>query len=59
MATAALFGPLRARLADNKVALVCGSNIDAAGFAGLLARGAHVRDSTSGPGIPTLPVPAA
>ncbi|GGY34279.1 threonine ammonia-lyase [Pseudoduganella albidiflava] len=60
VATAALFGPLRARLADKKVALVvCGSNIDAAGFAGLLARGAHVRDSASGPGFPTLPVPAA
>jgi threonine dehydratase len=39
-ATAALLGPLRERLDGKRVALiVCGSNIDAAGFAGLLARG--------------------
>lgn len=45
VATAALLGPLRARLAGKKVALVvCGSNIDAAAFAGLLARGARVHD---------------
>ncbi|WP_395703327.1 pyridoxal-phosphate dependent enzyme [Aquabacterium sp.] len=40
-ATAALFGPLRERLAGRRVALVvCGANLDAAGFAALLARGA-------------------
>jgi threonine dehydratase len=39
-ATAALFGPLRERLEGRRVALVvCGSNIDAAGFAALVARG--------------------
>jgi len=38
-ATAALLGPLRDRLAGKRVGLiVCGSNIDAAGFARLLAR---------------------
>ena len=38
-ATAALLGPLRARLRGRRVGvLVCGSNIDAAGFARLLAR---------------------
>ncbi|MGH8249833.1 MAG: threonine ammonia-lyase [Steroidobacteraceae bacterium] len=36
-ATAALLGPLRDRLAGQRVGLiVCGSNIDAAGFAGLV-----------------------
>lgn len=38
-ATAALLGPLRERLAGRQVGLiVCGSNIDAAGFAQLVAR---------------------
>ena len=38
-ATAALLGPLRERLAGKRVGLiVCGSNIDAAGFARLLSR---------------------
>ena len=37
-ATAALLGPLRERLAGRRVGLiVCGSNIDAAGFARLVA----------------------
>jgi threonine dehydratase len=41
-ATAALLGPLRARLDGKKVALiVCGSNIDAARFSELVARGAQ------------------
>ncbi len=45
VATAALFGPLRDRLAGKRVALiVCGSNIDATRFAELLCLGAHVRD---------------
>jgi threonine dehydratase len=40
-ATAALMGPLRAQLEGRKVGLiVCGANVDAAGFAKLLARGA-------------------
>lgn len=44
VATAALFGPLRERLAGKRVALlVCGSNIDPVRFAELLARGARVR----------------
>ncbi|HEY0857472.1 MAG TPA: threonine/serine dehydratase, partial [Albitalea sp.] len=39
-ATAALLGPLRSRLDGKRVALiVCGSNIDAARFAQLVARG--------------------
>ncbi len=43
VATAALFGPLRERLAGKRVALlVCGSNIDPVRFAELLARGARV-----------------
>ncbi|MES2259336.1 MAG: pyridoxal-phosphate dependent enzyme [Pseudomonadota bacterium] len=51
VATAALFGPLRDRLAGKKTALiVCGSNIDAARFAELLCRGAQVRDGA----IPAL-----
>lgn len=42
VATAALFGPLRERLAGKRVALlVCGSNIDPAHFAELLCRGAR------------------
>lgn len=45
VATAALLGPLRERLAGKKTALiVCGANIDAAGFGALLARGAGVED---------------
>jgi threonine dehydratase len=37
-ATAALFGPLRDKLAGQRMGvLVCGANIDAAGFAGHLA----------------------
>ncbi|QBE66231.1 threonine ammonia-lyase [Pseudoduganella lutea] len=45
VATAALLGPLRERLAGKRVALVvCGSNIDAEGFARLLGRGAGVRE---------------
>jgi threonine dehydratase len=37
-ATAALLGPLRDRLAGRRVGLiVCGSNIDASGFARLVA----------------------
>ena len=40
-ATAALLGPLRSRLDGKRVALiVCGSNIDEARFAELVARGA-------------------
>jgi threonine dehydratase len=40
-ATAATFGPLRERLAGQRVGLiVCGANLDAASFAQLLARGA-------------------
>ena len=43
--TAAAFGPLADRLMGKRVALiVCGSNIDIAGFAGLIERG---RDSVS------------
>jgi len=43
VATAALFGPLRERLAGKRVGvLVCGSNIDPVRFAELLARGARV-----------------
>jgi threonine dehydratase len=39
-ATAALFGPLRERLAGKRVGLiVCGANIDAAGFSECLRRG--------------------
>ncbi|WP_332855542.1 threonine ammonia-lyase [Duganella sp. S19_KUP01_CR8] len=46
VATAALFGPLRERLAGKRVALlVCGSNIDPVRFAELLARGARVRSA--------------
>ena len=46
VATAALFGPLRGRLAGKRVALlVCGSNIDPARFAELLCRGARIRDT--------------
>ncbi|MES2161121.1 MAG: pyridoxal-phosphate dependent enzyme [Pseudomonadota bacterium] len=46
VATAALFGPLRERLAGKRVALlVCGSNIDPVRFAELLARGARVRST--------------
>ena len=46
VATAALFGPLRARLEGKRVALlVCGSNIDPARFAELLCRGARIRDT--------------
>jgi threonine dehydratase len=45
VATAALFGPLRDKLAGKRVALiVCGSNIDAMRFAELLCRGARVHD---------------
>jgi threonine dehydratase len=45
VATAALLGPLRDRLTGKRVGLiVCGSNIDAARFAELLCRGAHVHD---------------
>ncbi|MBI5256160.1 MAG: threonine/serine dehydratase [Burkholderiales bacterium] len=44
-ATAALMGPLRARLDGRKVALiVCGTNLDAARYAQLLARGAALGD---------------
>jgi threonine dehydratase len=44
-ATAALFGPLRARLAGKRVALIAsGSTIDAQRFAELLSRGARVRE---------------
>ncbi|NVD72916.1 pyridoxal-phosphate dependent enzyme [Duganella sp. BJB1802] len=44
VATAALFGPLRERLAGKRVGLlVCGSNIDPVRFAELLARGARIR----------------
>ncbi|GGC11203.1 threonine ammonia-lyase [Pseudoduganella buxea] len=40
VATAGMLGPLRGRLAGRRVALIlCGSNIDAAGFTELLARG--------------------
>lgn len=46
VATAALFGPLRDKLAGKRVALiVCGSNIDATRFAELLCRGALVHDA--------------
>lgn len=46
VATAALLGPLRERLAGKRVALlVCGSNIDPARFAELLCRGARIRDT--------------
>jgi threonine dehydratase len=39
-ATAALFGPLRERLAGKRVGvIVCGANIDAASFAEYLVRG--------------------
>ena len=39
-ATAALFGPLRGRLAGKRVGvIVCGANIDAAGFAEIVSRG--------------------
>jgi threonine dehydratase len=39
-ATAALLGPLREQLAGRRVGLiVCGANIDAASFAGLVAEG--------------------
>lgn len=52
VATAALFGPLRARLTGKKVALiVCGSNIDISGFAELLGRGARVRDGGQGASV--------
>jgi threonine dehydratase len=45
VATAALLGPLRERLAGKRVALlVCGSNIDPLRFAELLSRGARLRD---------------
>jgi threonine dehydratase len=45
VATAALLGPLRDKLAGKRVALiVCGSNIDPESFARLLSRGAHVHD---------------
>lgn len=41
IATAALAGPLRERLAGKRVGLIlCGTNIDAAGHAALMARGA-------------------
>lgn len=46
VATAALLGPLRARLDGKRVGLiVCGSNIDAARFAELLCRGARVNQA--------------
>jgi threonine dehydratase len=46
VATAALLGPLRDKLAGKRVALiVCGSNIDATRFAELLSRGARVADA--------------
>ncbi|MCU6500378.1 pyridoxal-phosphate dependent enzyme [Rugamonas sp. A1-17] len=49
VATAALFGPLRERLAGKRVGvLVCGSNIDPVRFAELLARGARVRGAGLG-----------
>jgi threonine dehydratase len=52
VAAAALFGPLRERLAGKRVALlVCGSNIDPARFAELLCRGAHVRDGGLAPAL--------
>jgi threonine dehydratase len=52
VATAALFGPLRARLTGKKVALiVCGSNIDVGGFAELLGRGARVRHGGQGASV--------
>lgn len=45
VATAGLMGPLRERLQGKRVGLlVCGSNIDPARFAELLARGARLRD---------------
>jgi len=45
-AMAGLMGPLRAKLQDKRVGLiVCGANIDSAGFAALLARG---RDPVGG-----------
>lgn len=46
VATAGLMGPLRERLQGKRVGLlVCGSNIDPARFAELLARGARIRDT--------------
>jgi threonine dehydratase len=46
VATAALLGPLRDKLAGKRVALiVCGSNIDGTRFAELLSRGEHVADA--------------
>jgi threonine dehydratase len=46
VATAGLLGPLRERLQGKRVGvLVCGSNIDPARFAELLARGAWLRDA--------------
>ncbi len=51
-ATAALLGPLRSRLDGKKVALiVCGSNVDPARFADLVARGAV--DDTAAPLTPS------
>ena len=45
-ATAAAFGPLRQRLAGKRSAIViCGSNIDAAGFAALIDRGQRGLDA--------------
>ena len=51
-AMAAMLGPLRARLRGRRVGLVvCGANIDAAGFGALLERGrAHVGALIGGPG---------
>lgn len=44
-ATAALFGPLRETLAGKKVGvIVCGANIDVAGFSSFLARGEALLD---------------
>lgn len=51
VATAGLLGPLRTRLAGKRVGLlVCGSNIDPARFAELLARGARLREA----GLPAI-----
>lgn len=48
-ATAAMLGPLRERLAHRRVGvIVCGTNIDAAGYAALLARGEKVNLSGRG-----------
>lgn len=49
-AIAGLYGPLRARLKGKRVGvIVCGANIDAEGFGGLLARGqAHVASLRGG-----------